>query len=98
MQVRVFSQFGNCTSLNTHKRSLNTDTDKLAFSCTWKSNAKGEVLEEPWFGKSVIRSRMQLSYEDAQVRCSPPNFYPDSSQLFSSCQDTLTCESELEND
>ncbi|KAK6177447.1 hypothetical protein SNE40_015545 [Patella caerulea] len=45
--------------------SLNPDEDRLAFSVCWKMNDKGEIFEE-WFGRSVIRSCVKLSYNHAQ--------------------------------
>ncbi|GAA5807201.1 hypothetical protein MFLAVUS_000556 [Mucor flavus] len=45
--------------------SLNSDVDRLAFSVIWKLDAYGKQLST-WFGKTIIRSRAKLSYEDAQ--------------------------------
>ncbi|XP_041377898.1 DIS3-like exonuclease 2 [Gigantopelta aegis] len=45
--------------------SLNPDEDRLTFSVVWKMNKQGEVLDE-WFGRTVIRSCVKLSYEHAQ--------------------------------
>lgn len=47
--------------------SLNPDVDRLAFSVVWIMNTTGEIIGEPWFGKSVIRSRAKLAYEHAQA-------------------------------
>lgn len=49
-----------------HVCSLNPGEDRLAFSVEWIVNDKGEILEE-WFGRSVIRSCVKLSYDHAQV-------------------------------
>ncbi|KAG2229742.1 hypothetical protein INT48_000034 [Thamnidium elegans] len=45
--------------------SLNPNVDRLAFSVIWKLDAYGKQLST-WFGKTVIRSRAKLSYDDAQ--------------------------------
>lgn len=61
--------------------SLNPGVDRLSFSVIWKINPqgnfiiiinlfthlKGIVVGEPWFGKSIIRSRAKLSYDHAQA-------------------------------
>lgn len=49
-----------------HICSLNPGEDRLAFSVEWTVNDKGEILEE-WFGRSIIRSCVKLSYDHAQV-------------------------------
>ncbi|KAI9091261.1 hypothetical protein DFS34DRAFT_653633 [Phlyctochytrium arcticum] len=46
--------------------SLNPDVERLAFSVTWKMDARARILEAPWFGRSVIKSCAKLSYEHAQ--------------------------------
>lgn len=46
--------------------SLVPGNDRLAFSVEWVLNEKGDILEE-WFGRSVIRSCVKLSYDHAQV-------------------------------
>ncbi|CCW62424.1 unnamed protein product [Phytomonas sp. EM1] len=45
--------------------SLNPGEDKYAFSALFEMNRDGQIVEE-WFGKSVIRSRCKLTYEQAQ--------------------------------
>ncbi|KAL8568097.1 hypothetical protein ACOMHN_000321 [Nucella lapillus] len=45
--------------------SLNPDEDRLSFSVIWKLTQDGEILEE-WFGRTVIRSCVKLSYDHAQ--------------------------------
>ncbi|XP_076452005.1 DIS3-like exonuclease 2 [Babylonia areolata] len=45
--------------------SLNPDEDRLSFSVIWKITEEGQILEE-WFGRTVIRSCVKLSYEHAQ--------------------------------
>ncbi|XP_021340837.1 DIS3-like exonuclease 2 isoform X2 [Mizuhopecten yessoensis] len=45
--------------------SLNPDQDRLAFSVVWNISAEGQISKE-WFGKSVIRSCVKLSYQHAQ--------------------------------
>lgn len=47
--------------------SLNPNVDRLAFSCIWKMNADGTLVDEtPWFGRTVIRSCAKLDYPTAQ--------------------------------
>ena len=45
--------------------SLNPGVDRLAYSVIWKLRKDGTVLEE-WFGRTVIRSCVKLSYNHAQ--------------------------------
>ncbi|GFS07883.1 DIS3-like exonuclease 2 [Elysia marginata] len=45
--------------------SLNPDHDRLAFSVIWVINGEGEIFSE-WYGRSVIRSCVKLSYDHAQ--------------------------------
>ena len=45
--------------------SLNPNEDKLTFSAVFTITGEGEVLEE-WFGRTVIHSNKQFSYEEAQ--------------------------------
>lgn len=45
--------------------SLSDDTDKLCFSAIFEMDDNGEVHKE-WFGRTVIRNKAQLSYEQAQ--------------------------------
>ena len=47
--------------------SLNPDVDRLSFSVVWMMNSSAEIVGEPWFGKSIIRSRAKLAYEHAQA-------------------------------
>ena len=42
--------------------SLNPNVDRLAMSCIMKIDANGNVIKE-WIGKSVIRSRIQMTYK-----------------------------------
>jgi DIS3-like exonuclease 2 len=47
--------------------SLNPNVDRLAFSCIWRMQADGTLCkEEPWFGRTVIRSCAKLDYPTAQ--------------------------------
>jgi len=47
--------------------SLNPNVDRLAFSCIWKMNADGTLVDEtPWFGRTVIRSCAKMDYPTAQ--------------------------------
>lgn len=45
--------------------SLNPNEDKYAFSSLFEIDKEGHVVSE-WFGRSVIRSRCRLAYEEAQ--------------------------------
>jgi VacB/RNase II family 3'-5' exoribonuclease len=46
--------------------SLNPHVDRLAFSVFWILDSNGDVIGEPRFTKSVIRSCIKLAYEHAQ--------------------------------
>jgi len=48
--------------------SLNPNVDRLAFSCIWRMNADGTLVEgdQPWFGRTIIRSCAKLDYPTAQ--------------------------------
>jgi DIS3-like exonuclease 2 len=47
--------------------SLNPNVDRLAFSCIFKMNPDGTLCDEqPWFGRTVIRSCAKLDYPTAQ--------------------------------
>jgi DIS3-like exonuclease 2 len=47
--------------------SLNPNVDRLAYSCIWTMNRKGEMVEkEPWYGRTIIRSCCKLDYGLAQ--------------------------------
>ena len=45
--------------------SLNPDQDRLTFSVMWNMSETGEIYGE-WFGRTVIRSCVKLSYDHAQ--------------------------------
>ncbi|ELT98463.1 hypothetical protein CAPTEDRAFT_225282 [Capitella teleta] len=45
--------------------SLNPDEDRLTFSVIWRITEEGEILDQ-WFGRSIIRSCVKLSYDHAQ--------------------------------
>lgn len=48
--------------------SLNPGVDRLTYSCTWKMNIDGTLVDEPaWFGRTVIRSCSKLDYNTAQL-------------------------------
>lgn len=49
--------------------SLNPAVDRLTFSVIFKMDAEGNVYDE-WFGRTIIRSKVKLAYEHAQV-CFP---------------------------
>ncbi|XP_041848575.1 DIS3-like exonuclease 2 [Melanotaenia boesemani] len=51
--------------------SLNPLTDRLTFSVIWKITPEGKILNE-WFGRSVIRSCVKLSYDHAQSMIEAP--------------------------
>ncbi|RVE61474.1 hypothetical protein OJAV_G00171020 [Oryzias javanicus] len=52
--------------------SLNPLVERLTFSVIWKLSPEGEVLSE-WFGRSVIRSCVKLSYNHAQSLIEAPD-------------------------
>ncbi|XP_062337239.1 DIS3-like exonuclease 2 [Osmerus eperlanus] len=58
--------------------SLNPLTDRLTFSVIWKITPEGKILSE-WFGRTVIRSCVKLSYDHAQSMIEAPDklFAPD---------------------
>uniref|UniRef100_A0A3Q3AG66 DIS3-like exonuclease 2 n=1 Tax=Kryptolebias marmoratus TaxID=37003 RepID=A0A3Q3AG66_KRYMA len=58
--------------------SLNPLSDRLTFSVIWKITPEGKILSE-WFGRSVIRSCVKLSYDHAQSMIEAPEklFSPD---------------------
>jgi DIS3-like exonuclease 2 len=48
--------------------SLNTGSDKYAFSILWEMTRTGEIIPgTEWFGQSIIRNRCRLTYEQAQM-------------------------------
>lgn len=51
--------------------SLNPMADRLTFSVIWKITPEGKILSE-WFGRSVIRSCVKLSYDHAQSMIEAP--------------------------
>ncbi|KAM3605193.1 uncharacterized protein V6R79_022077 [Siganus canaliculatus] len=51
--------------------SLNPLSDRLTFSVVWKITPQGKILSE-WFGRSVIRSCVKLSYDHAQSMIDAP--------------------------
>uniref|UniRef100_A0A3B4B956 DIS3-like exonuclease 2 n=1 Tax=Periophthalmus magnuspinnatus TaxID=409849 RepID=A0A3B4B956_9GOBI len=51
--------------------SLNPLTDRLTFSVIWKLTPEGKILSE-WFGRSVIRSCIKLTYDHAQSMIEAP--------------------------
>ncbi|XXQ34895.1 DIS3-like exonuclease 1 [Plasmodiophora brassicae] len=46
--------------------SLHAGVDRLAVSVLWIMNSDGTVESNPWFGRTIIRSRYALSYAEAQ--------------------------------
>ncbi|XP_029971606.1 DIS3-like exonuclease 2 isoform X2 [Salarias fasciatus] len=51
--------------------SLNPLVDRLTFSVVWTITPEGKILSE-WFGRSVIRSCVKLSYDHAQSMIDAP--------------------------
>lgn len=49
--------------------SLNPGVERLAMSVEWTLDSEGNVLGNPWLGKSVIKSCCKLSYGLAQKLC-----------------------------
>uniref|UniRef100_A0AAY4A3G4 DIS3-like exonuclease 2 n=1 Tax=Denticeps clupeoides TaxID=299321 RepID=A0AAY4A3G4_9TELE len=52
--------------------SLNPLTDRLTISVIWNLTPEGKILSE-WFGRSVIRSCVKLSYDHAQSMIEAPD-------------------------
>lgn len=52
--------------LSEHLASLLEKRDRLALSCVWTLNERLDVVDA-WFGKSVIHSRHQMTYHQAQA-------------------------------
>jgi len=47
--------------------SLNPNADRLAYSCIWTMNEKGEMVDKaPWYGRTIIRTCCRLDYANAQ--------------------------------
>lgn len=47
--------------------SLNPQVDRLTYSCIWRMNVDGTLVDEPaWFGRTIIRSCCKLDYQTAQ--------------------------------
>lgn len=55
-----------------HMCSLNPGEPKLTFSVIWKMNKYGRIIDE-WFGRTIIKSCVKLSYEQAQDMIDNPN-------------------------
>ena len=51
--------------------SLNPGEDKLTFSVFWHMNERGEIVKE-WFERTVIRSAIKLSYDNAADMIAKP--------------------------
>ncbi|XP_071531275.1 exosome complex exonuclease RRP44 [Panulirus ornatus] len=58
--------------LSSNLCSLRGDVDRFAFSVLWELTPQAEVLSSR-FCKSIIKSRGELSYEQAQQRIDDPN-------------------------
>jgi DIS3-like exonuclease 2 len=54
--------------------SLIPNKDRLTFSVVWTLSDKGELLGE-WIGRSIIRSKAKLSYDEAQQIIDYPKFH-----------------------
>uniref|UniRef100_A0A8R1Z4K2 DIS3-like exonuclease 2 n=1 Tax=Pristionchus pacificus TaxID=54126 RepID=A0A8R1Z4K2_PRIPA len=52
--------------------SLNPGVDRLSFSVIWKMDREGNVKDE-WFGRTIIKSCVKLSYEHAQDMIEQPD-------------------------
>ncbi|OON15521.1 RNB-like protein [Opisthorchis viverrini] len=50
--------------LSSHLCSLQPGADRLAFSVVMKIRTSGEIVDV-WFGRTIIRSRTKLSYDEA---------------------------------
>lgn len=55
-----------------HMCSLNPGEPKLTFSVIWKMDKYGRIIDE-WFGRTVIKSCVKLSYEQAQDMINNPD-------------------------
>lgn len=62
--------------LSSNLCSLRGNVDRFAFSVIWEMSPKAEVLSFK-FCKSIIKSRGELSYEQAQQRIDDPNMQDD---------------------
>ncbi|XP_063864505.1 exosome complex exonuclease RRP44-like [Scylla paramamosain] len=62
--------------LSSNLCSLRGNVDRFAFSVIWEVSPKAEVLSFK-FCKSIIRSRGEMSYEQAQQRIDDPNMQDD---------------------
>ncbi|XP_051733112.1 DIS3-like exonuclease 2 isoform X2 [Ctenopharyngodon idella] len=60
--------------------SLNSLTDRLTFSVIWKLSPEGKILSE-WFGRTVICSCIQLSYDHAQSMIEAPDKHFSAEEL-----------------
>ncbi|KAK6752619.1 hypothetical protein RB195_003811 [Necator americanus] len=71
--------------------SLNAGVDRLTFSVIFKMDDKGNVYDE-WFGRSVIRSRVKLTYEHAQDFIENPEKVFSDSEMPDISDGTTVCE------
>lgn len=46
--------------------SLNPLVERYSFSVVFKLDSEGNYLEEPWYGRGLIKSCVKFSYENAQ--------------------------------
>ncbi|XP_078063832.1 DIS3-like exonuclease 2 isoform X2 [Mustelus asterias] len=60
--------------------SLNPMQDKLTFSVIWKLTPEGKILSQ-WYGRTVIRSCVKLSYNHAQSMIEDPEKIMTSDEL-----------------
>ena len=60
--------------------SLNPNEERLTFSVIWKITGDGQIVEE-WFGRTIIKSAVKLSYDHAQKIIDNFNGVENSSQL-----------------
>ncbi|CAI4221259.1 unnamed protein product [Auanema sp. JU1783] len=64
--------------------SLNSSVDRLAFSVIWDVDDEG-IIHSEWFGRSIIRSKVKLSYEHAQQFIENPEEKFETSQFPDIC-------------
>ena len=62
--------------LSSNLCSLRGGEERLAFSCIWELDTGAEVVSTS-FCKSIIKSRMAFTYQEAQMRIDDPNQYDD---------------------
>lgn len=66
--------------------SLNAHVDRFSFSVIWELTPEGEIVST-WFGKTIIQSRAQLSYENAQEAIDAESAEAAADALLPKCRD-----------